>query len=280
MFYNTPYRIKDNIWALGNPLFPSFVIGFEDKTIILEPQLSGAWETVKQQMRDIGLSMDNLEVVILHEHYDHVMMLFPVLKEVGNCIVYAPRGTEELLKKEKVLQGYVRNDEYSSLKVYGSFYEGDRVVPCMKDINELSSYGFEAVGLPGHSPYSHGIVYQGVLFVSDALGYIGKELGLVPLFFYDLGKYLESIEKVKSLVREVETLVVGHCAVFYREEVEQVVEDAYRLAVSLAEEIADKGLREEEVFRRIYRGEFLYYPEQVIRVCAKYLVKRALADLH
>ncbi len=73
----------------------------------------------------------------------------------------------------------------------------------------------------------------------------------------------------------VDALVLGHNALFCGKEAETFLVEARDGSFRLAGRIVRDNIGEEEVFASIYREEFLYYPESVIRVCAKYMVKRA-----
>lgn len=275
MFYKTPFRIKEGAWVLGSPVFPVFLVELGGITLLLEPEVSGAWETVKSQIEQLGIGKGALWVVILHEHSDHVMMTFPLLKDRSDVRIFAPSGMEKLLRKRDLMGSYRETDAFLSQAVYGKVGVQEGSWPALSPLEELKDLGAEVVALPGHSPLSYGVLIKDIFFVSDAAGYIGERLGYVPLFFYDLKMYLESIDRMMVFAGNVDALVLGHNALFYGKEAETFLVEVRDGSFRLAERIVRDNIGEEEVFASIYREEFLYYPESVIRVCAKYMVKRA-----
>ena len=279
MFYKAPCKIKDGVWALGNELFPCFLVECKGRLFLFEPSLSGAYPELKGQMGDLGCSLEDVEaVVVLHSHYDHVMMLFPLLDEV-KIPVYAHPSAKGALGKLKVLSFFRGADDYSSRKVYGTVPEYSLREVEFEDIERLKDMGLEVYHLPGHSPCSVGIGCGGALFVSDAIGFFGKELGHSPLFFYSYDLYMESIEKVGSLAKDYDVVIIWHNCYFEGNEALEAVERAREEARALKDSILSRGFtpdNPDELFRELYVGEYLYYPPEIIKNCAVYLIKRAL----
>ncbi len=280
MFYKAPCKVAEGVWALGNELFPCFAVTWKGTLLLVEPSLSGALAPAVSQMEALGLSLEGVEAVaVLHAHYDHVMMLFPLLERV-KVKVYAHPAASDVLKNLKVLGHFKGSDSYSSEKVYGSVPSYEPFPIETSDIRELEGLGLEVFHLPGHSPCSVALGCGDVLFVSDAMGYFGKDMGHSPLFFYSFGDYIDSIEKLRGVVGNYRFVVAGHNCIFTGEERFRALDEARGAAERMRKRILEEGLTPENpdsLFAELYRDEYLLYPPQVIMTCAKYLIKRALS---
>lgn len=129
----------------------------------------------------------------------------------------------------------------------------------------------EVIKIPGHSPDSICLFNseERYALVSDSLGFPLKSGSInIPMFFSGFNDYIKSIEKIKEL--EPRIICTGHNGfVTDLSYCDVAIESAY----NLREEIED-GLKEEDLFERIYINELRYYPESTIKGVAKILIKR------
>ncbi|MGC8753632.1 MAG: MBL fold metallo-hydrolase [Thermosulfidibacteraceae bacterium] len=284
MYYTTPYEIYKDTWALCDPRFPVFLIKRKNRHILIEPEISGCWELLLGHLNTVGIDLEEIDgCVVLHEHYDHLMLLPKLLEARGNIKIYGDRNLREILKKRDLLELYIQADEFSSQKTYRSSHppKTPQLEIEVEPLESLEKYNIETFNLPGHSPLSKGILLgEGIFFVSDSLGFFGKELGYCPLYFHNYNEYLASIERIKNLRNRFHTIITGHNAIFMDKEVDEAIETAIEKTVELREKIDSLGLTEEDkdyLLEEIYKGEFLLYPREIIANCARYLIKRSIS---
>ncbi len=281
MFIETPYKANDKIWILCDPKFPTIVIETNKGYLLVEPELSGCWDTLLKHLSLVGIKIDDISgCIILHEHYDHVMLLPKLIKEKGRITIYAKIEIIDILKRSKVIEIYQKADVFSSERVYKNYYNVpiNKIQLKVKPIEELKELGLEVIDLPGHSPLSTGIIFEKTLLVSDAIGFFGKELGHLPLYFYNYDLYVESIDKISNYLNSIETIIIGHNAVFNDTEIKEAIHTAKIEAKNLKERIINSGIKEDgtkNLFKEIYKGEFLLYPPEIIMECAKYIIRRS-----
>ena len=270
----TPFKITEGVWMLGNPAFPSYICKAKEGFVLLEPELACALFLIEKQTGDLGIDLNKVETcIVLHGHYDHVMMVAPLIDKYQHIKVVAHPKAVETMKNEEVMDRFRRFCEYTCNRL------GEKCSCNYSPVNALSISELKEIPvfeLPGHSPCSIGVVINGVFFVSDALGFFGREIKHSPLFFYNYEHYIKSIERIRTIIKEVKAVALGHNAVFLGSEMQEAVDIALKEAERAREEIAKIGYDEEALFKRIFVGEYeKFYPPEVIRACSHYLVKRA-----
>ncbi len=269
MFYEPPFRIAKDIWVLGLRAFPVFLIKAKSANIIIEPEIGCLIDIVEDQIKHTGISLKDIDVcIVLHEHYDHVMLVPFLYKFNSNLEIFVPEGSERILSDNLLVYKIFSSTTCDKLGIKEK--EADNYNLNFKPYNENTIIeGINFVFTPGHSPFSYTAIFEDIAFVSDALGYWGKRLKF-PLFFYSYSKYMESIKKIEKINPSM--ILTGHISYFENSK------DIIHKSLELAEKtkISSKKKSKEELFNEIYRHEFLFYPEDVIRSVAKYIIKRSL----
>ncbi len=276
MILSVPHKICENVWALGNRAFPSFLLRTPNGLYILEPELSCNLSLIEKQLKTIGFSLKEIDgCIVLHEHYDHVMMV-PGLKALNPEIeIFVPLKSERFLQKESLL-AYRLFDEFTCEKLNLPAAETETNMGFNTYDESTHIDGIEFIHTPGHSPFSYTALFNGTAFVSDAAGFWGEKLKF-PLYFQSFERYIESIEKIAKI--RPHTVITGHFSYFSKDEADKMLKESIKMAEQLKKRLEGKTLDEETVktlYREIYRDEFLLYPEEVIKSVARYIIKRSV----
>ncbi len=240
-----------------------------EKNVLIEAGLS----CTASKLLEI-LEEDIDAILITHSHFDHVSGL-PILLEQYDVEVAAHENLSKLLGKEKVLNSWRKDNREFCKKAYKIEVEG---LNFPKDIDvklrEGSDYyGLEIFETPGHSPDSISVYFrkENVLIVSDALGYFTSSGKIIPLFFYDYGSYINSINRISLFKPYI--LGVGHVYYFKGKECDNAVKKALDETVKLAENIRS-GMSDEELLNYFIVDEIKLYPEESMKFSAMLLKKR------
>ncbi len=280
MLIETPLYLTPQCVALGSKYFPIFWLA-TDPPILVEGGVSAVIPPALKQMKELNLIYPNT-LVLLHEHNDHVLGVPPLMEKLPTLEAVGTHETAQLLSKEKVIEGYRQADQFFTrvLKEHGEGEETNwKDFPSVSTLEECPlPTGIHTLSTPGHSPGSCALFWEkeGILFVSDSMGYYSSQGKHFPLFFQNLELYLESIEKVAELSPSI--LVLGHLQCFKGEEVTMAFHRSREEALKLADRVKKAGEKAEEmVFHAIHQDELItFYLRDVIRECARLLVKRAL----
>ncbi len=279
MLLETPMRISPKCVALGSRYFPVFWLD-TSPPLLVEGGVSAVVPKVLEHLEKMDMTTPSL-LILLHEHNDHVLGA-PGLSEALNLKVAATHPAAEILKKEKVITLYREADMFFT-RVLEARGEGKRcpweTFPTLSPLEgEPLPPGIRILPTPGHSPGSCALFWedQGILFVSDSMGYYSSTGKHFPLFFQNLELYLKSLEAMAQT--EPSTLVLGHLQFFTGSEVKRVFQRSREEALRLAETVKKAGEDAQEVvFRAIRQDELVtFYPEETIWECARLLVKRSL----
>ncbi len=280
MLIKTPLHLTPRCVALGSKYFPLFWLA-TDPPILVEGGVSAVAPTALKQMKELGLAPPQA-LILLHEHNDHVLGVPPLKRALPTLDVWGTTETVQLLSKEKVIESYRQTDRFFT-KVLKEHGEGKEIpwqnFPSILSLDQDSlPPGIQILPTPGHSPGSCTLFWEGegILFVSDSMGYYSSQGKHFPLFFQSLELYLESIEKLRALSPTI--LILGHLRYFGGEEVSRIFQKSRDEALKLVEKVKRSTEKAEEmVFQAIHQDELVtFYQKEVIQECARLLVRRAL----
>ena len=183
-----------------SPAKAGLVITGEGEAVLID---SGSDESAGRKIRQI-LEREHLNlraILNTHFHADHIGGNAFLQKRTG-CRIYAPEG--EL--------SFVRHPIREPSLLYGATppaarrhkflmaQESDALPLSQEALAEIVPEGLELLSLPGHSPDMKGFrTKDGTVYLADCLSSeetIGK-YGLVVI--YDVGQYLETLQKVTEL---------------------------------------------------------------------------------
>jgi glyoxylase-like metal-dependent hydrolase (beta-lactamase superfamily II) len=280
MLMETPQELSARCYVLGSRYFPLFWLGTQPPTLV-EGGVSAVIPRVLKQMKNLSLNPPQ-QVILLHEHPDHVSGL-PILKtRWPHMEAVATPEASRLLSQEKTVQSYKEIDRFFT-KVLIEQGEGEEAgwsdfLPLVPVKPENLPSGIHIIPAQGHSPGSRALFWEkeGILFVSDALGYYSSQDKHFPSFFQSLALYLDSIRRMEDIKPAI--LVLGHLQYFKKEQVSQVFRRSREEALMLAENVNTQGENAETMtFKAIYQDELaIFFPEEIIRRLTRLLVKRSL----
>ncbi len=191
-------KITDNIYAFiwNNPTINNCNTYFIDgrKKVIIDPGHYHLFGHVKEGLKDIGRSIDDIDMVIItHAHPDHM----EGIKHFKDKLISIHRDEIKFLTDI--------NPQYRNIVGLDEVY-----IPILLQEGELFVGGdkFTIIHTPGHSPGSICIYMKdyGVLFTGDLVFYRG--IGRTDLPGGDPELLKKSINRLSEL--EVEYLLPGH----------------------------------------------------------------------
>ena len=276
-------NVAKNVFLVGTEHFCQYVVFEGDECILLDGGISGQYPILKKDLENLRLNPQLL--LVLHAHFDH-MMSFPLLQ--GEVLV--PRDSVKFLEDREVLRKIHSMDRFVSNMfrramginrveqkpfVYDKTFENG-------DVFQVGSKRLIAVDAKGHSPDSMAFFLEedGILFVSDAMGVpFSKESIYRPNYFYSLGEFLKTLDRLEALDPSV--ICLGHTGVIERDR----VKDAFREAregtrafmdevLSLLEKIRDEGEVARILYEKYTDGFLEFFPRESTIEFWKILVKR------
>lgn len=221
-------RVADGIHRLTNGVVNFYLVEDGGKLALVDAGAPGDWDQLVRAIDSLGLSLDNLETVLLtHAHSDHTGFAERARTET-DAMVRIHRADEDLARTGKgpknqsgVSRYLLRPEAYRTL--FGLMRRsGLKVVP----IHELSTFDDgetldvpgrpRVVHTPGHTEGSCAILFEerGALVTGDALatrnpltGRTGPQIAPDGLN-QDSERALRSLDQLASL--EVDLVLTGH----------------------------------------------------------------------
>jgi glyoxylase-like metal-dependent hydrolase (beta-lactamase superfamily II) len=238
----SPVPITKKITLLGTEHFNLYLIKGETYAVI-EGGVSGVTYPFLKQLADLNVPPEAVShLVILHSHFDH-MMIFPSLIARNPGMKVASSGANRpTFSSERILSKIFDSDRKMTLALMqrGLISEAPDLSPIARfpldlplEENSVLDLGdgvkirfFEA---PGHSPDCMGacVEDEGVLFCSDGSGFYTPPDFFRPNYWFNLGDAERSVEKMRAIDPRI--LCRGHYgAVLGREVVRKHLEMARR----------------------------------------------------
>lgn len=183
MAYNV-LSLQEDLWAIEDGNVRMYLIKYREKAVLLDTGYgSGVLDQLVQEVS--GVSVENVTVIHTHSHGDHTS---------GDGLFHQFIVSE--VEKEDYLQSFPENAEVQTVK------DGDRLT--------FGEVVLEVLGIPGHTPGAialldrkHRCLFSGDSFASGwpiYMQYPGQ----------DLEKYLNSMQYMKSLSAEYDTIYPCH----------------------------------------------------------------------
>ncbi|MGD9117038.1 MAG: MBL fold metallo-hydrolase [Dehalococcoidia bacterium] len=288
--------IAPDFYQLGTPSYPAY-LSMGDKGMIIEGGTGATFPIIVEQVKELGIAPERIEYLALtHTHPDHIgavphlKKLWPHLKIVAGAVA------AELLKKEEVIQNFVKMDHTiaENLLVKGDIdwwppeldnpvFEVDRVVKEGDKIDLGKGVVWTVYETPGHSPCHISFHNEGggILVIGDATGIYepGREV-FWPNYFQSLEAYCDSIRKLAALPARIGARshggVVEGEPKQYLQRVMKATEDYHRELVDRVE----KGEDAEKVV--LEKAKWIYtftnmQPFKLIHVMTGVTLKRSQA---
>ncbi len=284
-----PFKLSDTIHIAGDRYFHVYVIETDDGCILFETGVCATAKKVIGQIASLGIDPDRVKyIVVSHEHADHATGLAYLTKAYRHAVVVSSPPTKERLSKARVVESFFEEDVHFAGR-YRDFgeepYEALRydagVTLTVGNGDTICNKDIKVIATPGHTPGSLSLLVrrEGVLLVSDALGFCYADGSIFPLPFYDLRQYLQSIRLIESL--SPERIGLGHVAYFKHNEVgrllERVTEQTQDTLDYITQRLKD-GSTEEEIraglMKPVYRDEMTIYKREVIELSLDSVIKQ------
>ena len=185
-----------------------------------------------------------------HSNADHIGGCQYLQKQTG-CKIYAP-GIEKDFTAHTLLEPSFLYGAYPFKELRNKFLMAQSV-----DCQELSSEhlpeGMEAIPLPGHFFDQVGFrTGEGIVFLADCLSSRETLDKYRVGFIYDVGAYLETLEKVKTM--DAGLFVPSHAEV--TEDIAPLAQYNIDVCMEIAERILEfcaEPLNSEELIRRLFK---------------------------
>lgn len=218
-----PLTLTKNITLLGTEYFSLYLVQGETCAII-EGGVSGITYPFLKQLNRLNLPPESISLlVILHSHFDH-MMVFPVLKEMYPWMKIVSSGLNRATFSSERIVGKIFNSDRKmalALMEKGLVSEAPTLTPSASfpfdvsveegsilDLGQRVKIRF--FEMPGHSPDCLSAYDEngGILFCSDGAGFYTPPDFFRPNYWYSLEEAEKSIERMKAIDPEI--LCRGH----------------------------------------------------------------------
>ncbi len=295
-----PVRWTKHVWLLGIPEFPSFLIAGENACALIEAGASVLAPQILKDFDSLGLCAPLKFLFAAHAHADHVSGLIMLKTLYPELILAGAKETSRILKKEKIIQNFGREDlMYTKYLADEGFAEDVGLAlpagPVSMDreydegeVVDLGNVRIQMIDAPGHAPGSTAFRIQpdNAILISDSAGYAGSAEDILPLFFHDYKNAISSLEKIKSL--EADHIGLGHNVIINGKDASAAFLDrAIEKTTQMRTEIAGLGCNESKTLcfienmskKMLDYGLFKSFSKEVRENFARLLIRRALESL-
>ncbi len=218
-----PIKLSPNLTLLGTEYFNLYLVKGETCAIV-EGGVSGITYPFLQQLREQGVPPEDVSyLIVLHAHFDHMMVFVPLkerypwMRVVTSRLNYATFSSERILWKifdsdRKMTLALLEKGLVSdapTLQARGSF-PVDLAIEEGSTIDLGQGIKIRFLETPGHSPdlVSGFLEKEGILFCSDGAGFYTPPDFFRPNYWYNLDEAQKSIDRMMDFDPEV--LCRGH----------------------------------------------------------------------
>ena len=236
-------KIDDQIHIAGHPVYPGYIVRGSRKSLMVEAGLNIVGPSYRAGAAAFLGNENALNyLLVTHGHYDH-LGAFPYLKRnIPDMELRAHEITGTLLQKEKVLatMNFLSRQTW---KYFDNLQDGVsedveiRYAPCGDPIREgdvidLGGISCEVYETPGHTQdhLSFFLPEKGILFSGEALGNPIRETeDQVKIeFLSSYTSYINSIQKLMTLIPRVKILALSHIYYYTGKDVPHFMNNALR----------------------------------------------------
>lgn len=167
--------------------------------IIIDPGTFDKVDDLNVFVRDNSLSVD--QVVLTHEHFDHIAGLINLLEHWDFEILCSENTAEALRDPKKNLSAF--NDQMRPIII-------NKKPTILNDFEERTLLGkkFQFILTPGHSPGSLCFLFKQNFFSGDTI--LNQQKTRLNLPGSNKEEYTLSIEKIKKRLKSGMTIHPGH----------------------------------------------------------------------
>ncbi|MBN2041538.1 MAG: MBL fold metallo-hydrolase [Spirochaetes bacterium] len=210
-----PVKITENFYQLGTPFFPVY-LSIGDDAMLMEGGTGGAFNLVLDQLKEIGVEEERIKYIALtHSHSDHIGLVPHLMPRWEHTKLVGTEKAAELLRNEKVLEGFYDMDAFISQRLKeigetndlapkseGFQFEIDMIVDEGDKIDLGKGIFWNIYRIGGHSPCQIAFFEDSEdnLVVGDAAGlYFPKVDKFWPEYFVSLEQYCTSLKRMSEL---------------------------------------------------------------------------------
>ena len=261
-------RIADDLYALGSPDFPVYLLKGK------QPVLFDAGMTFMgpRYLDDLKASLGDppklAYLFLTHSHFDHSGAAPFLKRSIPGLKVAASRLAGEIFKRPnaiKLIQSLSQGMEekfrdrigdrdvtFQSLDLDRTFEDGE--IMELEDRRRI-----QVIATPGHTrdAVSYYIPHLKALVAGEAVGAVDRKSVIRPVFLSNYDDYLVSLEKLRSL--EIQILLFGHLYFVVddaREMIARAIESTRAFAQRIEKELDAASGDQEAVVQKIFQEDF------------------------
>jgi len=300
MIGSLPIKISHEVYLLGSYELNIYLVRGK-KCALIEGGSSTQFPLLLEQLNYLEISPHDIEyLIVLHSHADHIMT-FPPLQEMFPWMrIAAFSGSRKVFDDARIVgklkesdRGIAHSLAEAGLRNSEVYHSPSPHYPMDISLKEgdLIELGdkvkLKVIETPGHAPDSISLYLASdeVLFTSDAIGIFYPPYDIKPDYFYHLGMYEASLERIRDIAAKV--LCKGHQGMVIGE---RMIEDYIQLAFIGVEKFKryvlgaiDAGRDEDEVCREItdtyHKGILGLFPREGNFNLCRLLIRRTLEHL-
>ena len=263
-------KISDDLYALGNPGLPAYLL-IGKTPVLFDAGMTFMGPTYLQDLKKYLGDPSRLAYDFLtHSHFDHSGAAPFLKKNIPGLKVVASKLAAEVFKRPnavQLIQSLSQGMEeafksqiggadvtFRGLELDRTLEDGDEIV--LQDGTRI-----QAIATPGHTrdAVSYYIPKLKALVCGEAVGSLDRNLEVRSVFLSSCNDYLTSLEKLQDL--EIEILLMGHAHVLTEGDARGIVARAIEATRAFKKRIEEelgfyKG-DQEGVVKKIFREDYV-----------------------
>ncbi len=274
-------RFGNNLTVLVDVWMPVYAVEREGRVVLVDAVITCLYPRLKQELETHQFKPSLL--LLTHSHFDHVGVAGYLKRDFPQLKIAASPVAASVLQKEKALR-LISTLEDEAARLAGE--EPLPFIPFSVDLQLEEGQevdGIKVLETPGHTRCSLSYFFpeEKLLFVGDALGVVEEDGYIRPQFLSDYRAYLNSIEKISSLLPV--NIVMGHGGIITEEESEEFLKRIKKRTEEFASQILELYRKEKDpekvfeiIFQEEYVGRKLNQPEQSYSINLRAMIKAVL----
>lgn len=263
-------QIADDLYALGNPALPAFLLAAATP-VLFDAGMTFMGPGYLKDLRKYLGDPSRLQYLLLtHSHYDHCGGAPYLKRRISGLKAGASRTAAEVLKRPnavQLIQSLSRESEEKFKSQTGGedvSFGGLEIDLFLADGDELDlgrGAKVRVLATPGHTRDALSFYLPGrkILVSGEAAGAYGKFFQIRAEFLSSYADYMASLEKMAAL--EIDTLLLGHGYFVTGEEARgfmaKSIESTLQFKQRIEEDLARLGGDEEKVVQKIHREDYI-----------------------
>ncbi len=268
MIIESKGKIADNIWALGEPALPSYLL-LGQSPVLFDAGMTFMGPRYLQDLKSIlGDPSRITHLFLTHSHFDHCGAAPFLKRNIPGLKIAASKLAAEVWQRPQAIQ-FIRNlskdmeEKFASLiKDYHVSFNGLEVDLILRDGQEVTlpdGTKIQAIATPGHTKdaLSFYLPQSKTLIAGETAGSLDRYYNIRPVFLSSYKDYVQSLEKLQGL--DGQLLILGH---FYswRGNIKDFLMKARtateEFAQRISRELASSGGNQESVVRKIFQEDY------------------------